>query len=70
MSSSDNPSKTIALPTFSGDDKDYAVYWPRFKAYATLKGFNEVLENGGNLPADPTVLSIDPDVRKNKKTQL
>jgi hypothetical protein len=35
--------KSVQLPTFSGEDKDYTVFWPRFKAYATMKKFRKSL---------------------------
>ena len=31
--------KKMSLPTFSGQEKDFQVWWMRFKAYATLAGF-------------------------------
>ena len=65
MSNNSSVSKTVMLPAFSGKDKDYAVFWPRFKAYATLKKVGSVLNaSKSNLPNDPTVLSVDPDAKK------
>jgi len=30
--------KSIALPTFSGKDDDFQVWWTKFKAFTTAKG--------------------------------
>ena len=58
--------KTIVLPTFSGEDKDYVVYWPRFMVYVTLKRFNDVLGKGSNLATHPNVFIVDLDTQKNQ----
>ena len=63
--------KSVALPTFSGKDKDYAVFWPRFYSYAMLKGFDEVLDNTNSpLPADPTSLSSNDDLKKKQERAI
>jgi hypothetical protein len=38
---SDN--KSIILPTFSGKDEDFQLWWTKFRAFATAKGFVEAL---------------------------
>ena len=64
-------SKTIVLPTFSGKVKDYVMYWSRFEAYATLKGFESVLPVSTlNLPVDPNVLDNDPDKKKEQQNAI
>ena len=71
MSADASQNKAIVLPTFSGKVKDYAVYWPRFEAYATLKGFESVLlKSTSKLPADPNVLDNDPDVKKEEELAI
>ena len=36
---SDEASKKMQVPVFSGKPEDFQVWWMRFKAYATLIGF-------------------------------
>ena len=69
--SNDSNSKSVALPAFSGKTKDFAVFWPRFKAYATLKKFSKVLDsNTTDLPGDPNVLSIDTNTKEKQKKAI
>ena len=56
--------KACTLPSFSGKRKDYAVFIPRFESYAAIKKFDRALEDSFVLPADPTALSADADVKK------
>ena len=35
--------KTFHIPTFNGKEEEFAVFWPRFQAYGTLKKFSKVL---------------------------
>ena len=63
--------KTVVLPSFSGKDRDYALWWPRFKAYAVVKKFNKALSSTTNeLPIDPSVLSSDADTEKKQKRSM
>ena len=71
MSADQSQNKAIVLPTFSGKVKDYAVYWPRFEAYATLKGFDSVLLVAtSKLPVDPMVLDNDPAKKKEEEAAI
>ena len=54
----------VTIPTFSGKDKDFGVFWPRFKAYAVMKRFNDVLNENNDLPTDPTTLSSNADAKQ------
>ena len=51
--------KTTYIPIFTGKDKDYGVWWPRFRSFTVIKEFGDALEENSNLPADPEVLSTD-----------
>ena len=71
MSNNDTSTKSITLPTFSGDEKDFAIFWPRFKAYATLKKFASVLDAGtSKLPSDPSVFSNDSAVKAEEEKAI
>ena len=35
--------KTILIPSFSGKDEDFQVWWTKFRAFGTAKGFIKVL---------------------------
>ena len=39
--------KTLKLPTFDGERKNFHVWWMRFKAYATVYKFSVALKIGG-----------------------
>ena len=46
---SDN--KSVVLPTFSGKDEAFQVWWTKFRAFATAKGFvNALLSKESDLP--------------------
>ena len=65
--------KSVSVPSFSGKEKDYELFWPRFEAYADLKGFAEALdwENPDpDLPAKHDALSADSDTRKKQEAAL
>ena len=47
------------IPTFTGEEDDYAVWWTRFRAFATFKKFVSALDGDVNLPSDPNVLDSD-----------
>ena len=36
--------KSVNVPTFSGKEEDFELFWPRFEAYADMKGFAQALE--------------------------
>ena len=65
--STDN--KTVTLPSFSGEKKDYKVWLKRFTAYATLKGFSVALRDTHVLPVDPEALTTaGSDKEKRRKS--
>ena len=60
--------KSIALPTFSGKDEDFHVWWTKFRAFGTAKGFiDALLSCEADLPAtEATTLSESTDADKPK----
>ena len=38
--------ESIQCPTFSGESKDYAVWWTRFTAFAMVKRFEIIALSG------------------------
>ena len=67
------PSKSVSMPTFSRKEEDYELFWPRFKAYADMKGFAESVdwENPDpDLPTKHNEFSIDADVRKKQEAAV
>ena len=58
--------KSIPLPKFDGEDASFEVWWPKFEAYANLKGFSESIEGAGDpeLPKKEDTLSSDADTKK------
>ena len=66
-----NVSKAVALPVFSGKEKDYSVFWPKFHAYGVLNGSSEELDKGtSQLPLDPKVLDPDDAIKKVQEKAL
>ena len=57
---SDNQS--VKLPTFDGKPKNFTMFWMRFKAYGSVKGFLPALQVGGEatMPADEAT-ALDPN---------
>ena len=60
--------KSIAIPTFSGKNEDFQVWWTKFRAFGTAKGFiNALLVQEANLLAtEATVLNKTVDTDKPK----
>ena len=57
------------VPAFSGDEKDFQMWWQRFKSYAKVKGFIKGLKRNVNLPkseeeAEKLDLSNSEDKKK------
>ena len=44
--------KSIPLPTFDGEAKNFQLWWTRFKAYAAVKRFSQAIQRAAdpNLP--------------------
>ena len=38
--------ESIQCPTFSGENKDFAVWWTRFTAFAMVKRFDKIMLSG------------------------
>lgn len=60
--------KSLKLPTFNGEKEDFAVFWMRFSAYATVYDFVMTLVKGGepDLPASADE-QLDPTKDADKK---
>mmetsp|Transcript_18815 Transcript_18815/g.23344 ORF Transcript_18815/g.23344 Transcript_18815/m.23344 type:complete len:1201 (+) Transcript_18815:436-4038(+) len=60
---------SVALPIFSGKKKDFQIWWTRFLAYASVKGFSKALRPGGEteLPATEDQ-NIDETTTAGKKS--
>ena len=67
---SDEKTKTVLLPEFGGEKKNYKVWLKRFVAYCTVKGFLVALKDTCNLPADPNTLSTSADAKEKEERQL
>ena len=68
-----NETKSVSVPTFSGKEEDYELFWPRFVAYADMKGFAEAIEwenPDPDLPNKHDVLDSDPDVKKKQEAAI
>ena len=65
-------SKSVPLPLFDGTHGKFELYWPKFEAYANLKGFREAIDttHDGDLPADPKTLSSDADTKKKEEKAI
>ena len=63
-------SKSVNVPTFSGKEEDYELFWPRFEAYANMKGFGEALDYKSpdpDLPKKEKELSADASIKKKQQ---
>ena len=60
--------ETVRMPTFSGDQKDFQVWWIRFQAYATVAGFKIAIgrTKSNEMPADESI-AIDETTEQGKK---
>ena len=62
-----DPNKSIPLPHFDGKDENFELFWPKFQAYAKLKGFAETIRSTLD-PELPTTEGVyDNDANKAKK---
>ena len=62
--------KTVSLPSFLGEKKDYEVWLKRFTAYATLKGFSVALRDTHVLPTDPEALTTTGDAKEKEEKAI
>ena len=70
MSSSD--SRKMYVPIFSGEPKDFQVWWMRFTAFAALAGFAAAIKNTRDVdlpPTEDTVLTDSDDDKKMAKAR-
>lgn len=44
---------SVKLPTFDEKEKNFNMYWIKFKAYAVVKGFLPALQEGGEKDMPP-----------------
>eukprot|EP00591_Stephanopyxis_turris_P000610 CAMPEP_0195508876 /NCGR_PEP_ID=MMETSP0794_2-20130614/1972_1 /TAXON_ID=515487 /ORGANISM="Stephanopyxis turris, Strain CCMP 815" /LENGTH=163 /DNA_ID=CAMNT_0040635957 /DNA_START=67 /DNA_END=558 /DNA_ORIENTATION=+ len=60
--------KTVKLPTFSGERKDFQIWWVRFCAYASVQGFRQSIGRvrDPDLPSSEDV-TIDARSDQGKK---
>ena len=64
--------KTMRVPTFSGEQKDYQAWWMRFSAFAALMGFSAALSANQlpNLPGtEAEVTGANGDSEDEKKAR-
>ena len=57
----------------SGKTEDFELFWPKFEAYANLKGFAETLDYDNLdpfLPAVYNVFDTDADVKKKQEAAI
>ena len=63
----DEVSTSVKLPTFDGKSENFAMWWIRFQAFATVKIFGEALVWNTNLPASKAKADLlDPTDSSNK----
>ena len=63
-------SKTVNVPSFSGENSEFDMFWTRFQAYASLKGFEDSVnpdQMDVELPAKYNVFDTDADKEKKEK---
>ena len=47
-------SKSVQVPTFNGKRSTFGIWWPRFRAYCTVKKIGRALYQTFVLPPDPS----------------
>ena len=57
--------KSVRMPTFSGTEGEFQIFWVRYRAYAEVHDFARALVTDPDMPADNTVL-IDPATDEGK----
>ena len=69
--------KSVVLPTFNGKDEAFQVWWTKFRAFATAKGFIQaLLARERNLPfsetttLDETNEADKPKIRAKNRNSL
>ena len=61
--------KSVTLPTFNGKDEAFQVWWTKFRAFATAKGFVAALTGAekGDLPMTEAQALDKTDAAEKKK---
>ena len=54
MSSVAESTKSVPMPHFDGSDDKFELFWPKFEAYASLKGFSKAIDPNGPESDLPT----------------
>ena len=69
MSSAVDSSKSIPLPLFDGKEEKFELFWPKFEAYASIKGFSESIkeQRDNELPSKEGQYDQDADKAKREK---
>jgi hypothetical protein len=62
-------SKTIPLPTFDGESKNFQLWWTRFKAYAAVKKFDQAIKETAESSL-PTVEATDGNTTADQHAAL
>ena len=72
MSDDKLDTNSVPLPKFDGEDANFEVWWPKFEAYANLKGFSESIDVTGDaeLLTYENVLSTDDDTKKKEQRAI
>ena len=61
--------KSVKLPMFRGDRSDFAIYWIRLKAYASIQKYGDILVETRNVDLPDvasSVLALDATVAAEK----
>jgi hypothetical protein len=72
MSDMTESQKSVPLPRFDGDEEKFELFWPKFEAYASLKGFGDsiLINPDPNLPVKEKTFDEDPVKAAKEKTAL
>ena len=62
-------SKRMYVPTFTGEESDFQVWWMRFKTYAMIAGFASAItcKMDADLPGAEVLATDDDDGKERKK---
>ena len=54
----------MQVPTFNGKKATFGIWWPRFRAYCTVKKIGRALYQSFALPPDPSKVPTTPEDKK------
>ena len=60
----DRGSKSVQVPTFNGKKATFGIWWPRFRAYCTVKKIVRALYQSFALPPDPSKVPSKEEEKK------